>query len=286
MPYKFSRCCPSKYANHINSLIETDWKKWYEFSLSTLRLRDKPFSCVISNKAWNVTCIQHTDDSLPLNFRIKALIASYTWRGTLLLSSGIVLHAVPMTMCMNRKTRKQEKQKKAGLEDNNTRISLTDKNMMAEHRKVSLEHVDKTGRLYQLCKNKIYLGVLLTMFLSNFAISASGVFLPHFIRTNYPTSYSSQIVSSISILGAGDLCGRLMAGVLGNYLSISKLLMLSIDMLFIGIGNLVTSFCISYRHVMACTFIVGFGAGKYISPCISYIITPAKSYKFIMWPRT
>lgn len=187
------------------------------------------------------------------------------------MSSGIVLHAVPMTMCMNRKTRKQEKQKKADVEDNNTRISLTDKKMMAEHSKVSLEHVDKTGRLYQLCKNKIYLGVLLTMFLSNFAISASGVFLPHFIRTNYPTSYSSQIVSSISILGAGDLCGRLMAGVLGNYLSISKLLMLSIDMLFIGIGNLVTSFCISYTLVMACTFIVGFGAGKYIFEPIIYI---------------
>ena len=180
------------------------------------------------------------------------------------MSSGIVLHAVPMAMCMTRKPKRKEKQKKADMEDNENHIELTDKKKMTQHSKGSLEHGDKAVHFYKLCKNKIYLGVLLTMFLSNFAISVSGVFLPHFIRTQYPTSYSSQMVSSISILGAGDLCGRFMAGVLGNYLSISKLLVLSIDILFIGIGNLVISLCISYTLVMACTFIVGFGAGKRI----------------------
>ena len=165
-----------------------------------------------------------------------------------------------MAMCMT--PRKEEKQKKAAMEDNKNHIGLTDQRKMNQHSKESLEHGDKVVYFYNLCKNKIYVGVLLTMFLSNFAISVSGIFLPHFIRTKYPTSYSSQMVSSISILGAGDLCGRFMAGVLGNYLSISKLLVLSIDILFIGIGNLVISLCTSYTLVMACTFIAGFGAGK------------------------
>ena len=154
---------------------------------------------------------------------------------------------------------------------------------MTQHSKESLEHGDKAVHFYKLCKNKIYLGVLLTMFLSNFAISVSGVFLPHFIRTQYSTSYSSQMVSSISILGAGDLCGRLMAGVLGNYLSISKLLVLSIDILFIGIGNLVISLCISYTLVMACTFIVGFGAVKRIISAVQCNQASNQVEFFTMW---
>ena len=113
--------------------------------------------------------------------------------------------------------------------------------------------------------SKIFIGILLTLFLFNFGASVSGVFLPHFVRMKFGASVlGAQTISCISMLGAGDLCGRLMSGVLGNWLPISKLLMVFIDTLLLGITTILIPFCPSYSLVLVCTFVAGFGTGRYL----------------------
>ena len=123
-----------------------------------------------------------------------------------------------MALCVNPKpTGSEKKQKNTHKDICRSNLGSSEKNKSQYNRSnVPVENDNKHNHYWTLSKNKIYLGVLMTMFLFNFAHSVSGVFLPHFIRTKYPTSYSSQTLSSISILGAGDLCGRFIAGMPGK----------------------------------------------------------------------
>ena len=187
--------------------------------------------------------------------------------------SGIVLHAVPMGMCMTeyRQVAKHPKETEGDVGVNDIDLNheksvdfVSVKNKAPEASACPLNLSCSTSQRSELCGNRIFLEILLTLFLFNFGACVAGVFLPHFIRikdsvSGVPTAHT---ISCISMLGAGDLCGRFMSGVLGNWLPINKLFLIFIDTFVLGIGNILIPFCQSYMLLMVCTFVAGTGTGR------------------------